>query len=685
MQPSNRLAGEKSPYLLQHKSNPVHWFPWGDEAFAKAKEEGKPVFLSIGYSTCYWCHVMERECFESPEVAKVLNEAFICVKLDREERPDVDAVYMDALIAMCGQGGWPLSAMLTADRKPFFSGTYFPKEKFLGILQRITELWQNDREKIVETSVGITEALQSEEAARPGSTAMAATPLGTKTFRDFYERLRASFDGQYGGFGAAPKFPAATTIQMLFRIYRRTNEPQALSMGTHTLACMARGGIYDHLEGGFARYSTDATWSVPHFEKMLYDNALLVTAYLEAYQITRAPMFSSVARETLDYILRRMTDADGGFYSAEDAGDVGKEGEFYVWSFEELSTALSEEEIALLREHFAVSEHGNFENGHNVLVLQSDWEQKEGPEVAELRKKLRTLRDKRPRPHLDDKILCSWNALMISAMSKGYQVLGEQRYLRAAQESASFIRTTLYRDGRLLRRYRDGDARFDAVLEDYAYLIQALLDLYESDFSTDWLAWARELQEQQNKLFWDADNAGYFYSSENSSDLILRKKDFSDDALPSANAVAARNLLRLYHLEKKSEYKAYAEQIFTAMRHLVEEYPPAFSAALMALDFFLDNTVSVVLQTRDTGDAHSVFSEHIHQRFLPNRVLAKRCAGEEDSLLPTVARDAEVAEGEKISWRVCEEGACQTPSLDSEELKALLDRSRQWSLHSQTL
>jgi hypothetical protein len=682
VQPSNRLAQEKSPYLLQHKDNPVDWFPWGDEAFSKAKAENKPVFLSIGYSTCYWCHVMEKECFEAPEVAQVLNTQFVCIKVDREERPDVDGVYMDALVAMTGQGGWPLSAMLTPDRKPFFSGTYFPKSQFLNILEKITELWNGDREKVLETSEGITNALKMEDAARPGSTPMESTPMGTKTFRNFYERVRASFDGQFGGFGGAPKFPAATTIQMLFRIYRRTGDAQALSMATHTLECMARGGIYDHLEGGFARYSTDVQWSIPHFEKMLYDNALLLTAYLEAYQITKAPLFASVARETLDYVIKRMSSEDGGFYSAEDAGDVGKEGEFYVWQISDLQSALNQEEISLLTEHFGVSERGNFDDGKNVLVLQSSWEEKEKLEVTKVLDKLRALREKRRRPHLDDKMLCSWNALMISAMCKGYQVLGDESYLCAAQKSASFILDKLYVNNRLLRRFREGDARFDGVLEDYAYLIQALLDLYESDFSTRWLDWAKELQETQNEIFWDEKDKGYFYSAANKEDLIIRKKDFSDGAMPSSNAISARNLLRFYHLEKITNFKERAEQIFGAMRHVVEEFPPAFSSSLIALDFFLDNTLSIVLHTEDPNSSRAAFAEDIHSVFIPNRVLSRRCSSDDSSSLPAIAKDAETLKGSGNGWKVCEEGACQTPSLDSNELKDILSRSRQWSLHS---
>ena len=477
----NQLGNEKSPYLLQHKDNPVNWYAWGPEAFTAATEQEKPIFLSIGYSTCYWCHVMEGECFEDQAVADFLNDNFVNIKVDREERPDVDQIYMDAVVALTGQGGWPMSVFLAPDLKPFWGGTYFPKDQFLQILAALAEAWASEREKVLGQSAEITKVLTRKLEKTEEFDANEVLKLS-------FNELETHFDFHDGGFGPAPKFPPSQQIKFLLREYIQSENKHAMLMSVRTLDRMARGGIFDHLGGGFARYSVDAKWLVPHFEKMLYDNALLADVYTEAYELLKqegnlevASMFESVARETLDYVLRDMKGEGGGFYSAEDAGKVGAEGEFYVFKDDELKDLLSDDEYELAVKLFQVSSEGNFEHNSNILHLTEDtpWADRLSESGKALREKLFAARAKRTRPHLDDKVLTAWNGMMISALAKGAQAFGESRYLSASVEAASFIESNLLKDGRLLRRYRDGESSIDGFLDDYAFFIEALINLYE--------------------------------------------------------------------------------------------------------------------------------------------------------------------------------------------------------------
>jgi len=577
----NHLQYEKSPYLLQHQDNPVHWHAWGEEAFQAAQQENKLIFLSIGYSTCHWCHVMAHESFEAQEVADFLNAHFIAIKVDREERPDVDEIYMSAVHSMGQRGGWPLSMFLTPERKPFFGGTYWPKPYFLEILDKLSQLWRSEPEKVRDSAEGLVQQLrmQKEGGEIHLGPPLAKGDLGRfpQLLQKFYEHSKQSYDSAWGGFSPAPKFPHPMQLSLLLRISRRTQEGGALQMVVNTLEKMAYGGLYDHLGGGFARYSVDAQWQIPHFEKMLYDNALLAVAYLEAFQVTQLSLFETVARETLDYVLKEMTSPEGGFYSAQDADSEGVEGKYYVWSYEELKQTLTSEEFEPFVRRYQVTPQGNFEGTtHLNLSRESAWEEKETLQLKSAHEKLLKIRAKRIPPHKDDKILTAWNGLMIRAMALGYQVLGEERYLKAAHGAAEFIKAKLFDSGQkppLQARYRDGEARFAARLEDGAFLIQGLIDLYQCDFKPEVLNWAVQLQAIQDQLFWDDTRGAYYFTDGQDPSLLLRTKEGMDGAVPNANGVSAANLLRLYDLDSKAEYLNRAQEIFSCYAKMLAENP----------------------------------------------------------------------------------------------------------------
>ncbi len=658
----NRLAREKSPYLLQHQDNPVAWYAWGEEAFAAARDHDKPIFLSIGYSTCHWCHVMAHDSFEDDVVAQYLNQHFICIKLDREERPDIDQIYMDAVVAFTGHGGWPLSAFLTPDLKPFFGGTFFWKAQFVELLQAIQTAWIADRNRLQTQGNYVAETLQ-----RQGAHDTATAGLTAEILRAAMEPFRQRFDPRYGGFGSAPKFPPSMSVQLLLRLHQRFGDAEALRMATTTLDRMARGGIYDHLGGGFARYATDAQWLVPHFEKMLYDNALLSFTYLEAYQVTRDPMYASVARETLEYMLRRMTDPAGGFYSAEDADSEGEEGKFYVWTYEALQRALSPEELARMVSVYGVTPHGNFEHHTNILHLADSqaWSMKTDPILQQAQRTLFALREQRVHPHVDDKVLTAWNGLMIRAMAKAYQVLGDPRYLRAAQHAATFLHTTMMREDRVLRRYRDGEAAIDGFLEDYAYLIAGLLTLYQSDFDLRWLQWAEALQHTQDALLWDGAQPGYFYAPA-ASDVVVRNKELHDGALPSANAVAAENLLRLFALTTNDGYRTRAHALLPMLAEAARRAPSACAYSLSAIDYALAPSLSVVV-AGDLADpvAHAVRA-HCYHTFLPHLTFVMGAPNTAPLL-----RDRPI-ENHRATIYICVGNTCQ-PAVDTfEAARALI-------------
>jgi uncharacterized protein YyaL (SSP411 family) len=670
----NRLSREKSPYLLQHAGNPVDWYPWGPEAFEKARREDKPIFLSIGYSTCHWCHVMERESFENGEIARVMNEHFVSIKVDREERPDVDQIYMNAVQGMTGSGGWPLSAFLTHDLEPFWGGTYFPPESrwgrpgFKDILLEIAKLWRADRAKITASGKEVGEALKS-----AGRSSASGRMLSEETLRRAYAALQDVYDPRDGGFGGAPKFPRSETVSLLFRIHRRTGEKNALAMGTHTLDRMARGGIYDQLGGGFHRYSTDGRWLVPHFEKMLYDNALLARTYLEAFQIDGNPMWAGVARETLDYVLRDMTAPEGGFYSAEDADSEGEEGKFYVWTEGDLKGLLTDVEFRTVKDLFQVTAEGNFE-GKTILTFKdgASWTLRADADVAAAMGKLFDARKKRIPPYKDDKVIASWNGLMIGSLAYAAQALGDAKYLRAAQRAAAFLLTIMWDGKTLKRRYRDGDVRFDGSLDDYAFVISGLVDLYETDFDGRWFESALALQKRSDELFWDAKDGGYFFTAADDPSLIARSKDIYDGAVPSGNSVAALNLLRLHGFTLDRSLRNKADALVKAFSEFVSAHPQASPALLMAVDFATDASREIVVAGTAEDKARRAFVDEIHRIFLPNKVLE---AGGNTPL----AQGKGPIHG-KAAVYLCEAHACRKPSTDIPEVLAALRSAKNYSL-----
>jgi len=644
----NRLANETSPYLLQHKDNPVDWHPWGQEALARAREEDRPLLLSIGYSACHWCHVMERESFEDERTAGLMNERFVCIKLDREERPDIDSIYMEACQAMTGHGGWPLNVFLTPEQVPFYAGTYFPPEPRGGmpswrqVLLAVADAWDERRSEIREGGARIAEQLRGGARLRPSD-----EPFDPATLDQPVARLREAYDRAHGGFGGAPKFPPVSAIEFLLR-------RGETAMTSHTLRAMASGGMYDQVGGGFARYSVDARWLVPHFEKMLYDNALLARAYLHGWQVGGEPLFRTVCEETLDWALRELRGPEGGFMSALDADSEGVEGRFYVWKLEELVDAVGDEAAAW----FGATSRGNFE-GANILVRGPGEPERRG----EWRKRLYELRSRRVWPGLDDKRLTSWNALMISALAEAGAVLGRSDYLDAARACADFLLGDL-RDaqGRLLRSWKDGRARLNAYLEDHAFLLEALLTLYEASFEPRWFAAARELADNMVERFADEDNGGFFETSSDHEQLLARRKDLEDHPIPAGNSSAAYGLLRLAALTGEHDYERRGESVLRLLHELAPRHPQAFGHLLQALDFHLAATREVALVGEDTRELQSV----VRARFRPHLVLA---GGEADGV-PLLAGRQPV-DGRPAAY-VCERFACKQPVTEPEELERLL-------------
>jgi uncharacterized protein len=674
--PYNRLVHEKSPYLLQHKDNPIHWYAWGEEALQAAREQNKPIFLSIGYSTCHWCHVLEKESFENEEVAAMLNESFICIKVDREEHPDVDQFYMNVVQAMTGSGGWPLTVIMTPEKIPVFGGTYFPKNELMKIIGALGTAWTEQPKKIKAVGDTVRKFIEAEDRISTQSVTLDETLM-----KEFYKKSLISYDKESGGFGLAPKFPPTMKMRLLLRIAQRTGDKQAVKMVTSTLEAMARGGIYDHLGGGFHRYSTDPIWLVPHFEKMLYDQAALATVYLEGYQITQNEVFESVARGVLDYVLKDMTGPQGGFYSAEDADSEGEEGTFYVWSDAELKKVLTPKEYQQAIKIFGVTPQGNFEvTGENILHLVKDisWEESSSLEVKNLSKKLLQIREKRERPFKDDKVLTAWNGLMISAMAKAAQVLQDDRYLEAAQKSAQFIKANLYENGKLARRFRDSEAKFTASLDDYAYLIQGLTDLYEADFDEQWLNWANVLQKKQDELFWDKETGGYYFSEEKGSLLPGRNKKFEDNARPNSNAVSALNLLKLYNFTLHKTYRDKAKTIFTLAGEMMSRSHNAFAQMFIALDFYLDKSKEVIVVGPKQSKEKNAVIKMLRTEFLPNKTVGYVSPDSKSSF--PVFENKVTAEGRTIIY-VCEKNVCKFPTEDLKKARQLVNDNKEYSLN----
>ncbi|HKP88687.1 MAG TPA: thioredoxin domain-containing protein [Thermoleophilaceae bacterium] len=649
---SNRLANETSPYLLQHKDNPVDWYPWGEEALARARDEDRPILLSIGYSACHWCHVMERESFEDPQTAALMNERFVPIKLDREERPDIDAIYMEACQAMTGQGGWPLNVFLTPDQVPFYAGTYFPPEDRHGmpswrrVLAGVANAWDQNRDEIRAGGEQIAARLSGGAALRPSEGEIDPAALDAAV-----EGLRAAYDPENGGFGGAPKFPPASALELLLR--RGETE-----MTARTLRAMASGGMYDQVGGGFARYSVDATWLVPHFEKMLYDNALLARAYLHGWQVVGDELFRTVVEETLDWMLREMRGPEGGFYSALDADSEGVEGKFYVWSVEELREALGDDADEAIS-FFGATEDGNFE-GSNILtrgVAPSD-------RLPEIRQRLYDVRAKRVWPGLDDKRLTAWNALAIGALADTGAVLERADYLDAARACAEFVLGDLRdAEGRLLRTYKDGTAKLNAYLEDHAFLLEALLSLYEATFEPRWFAAARATADAMIERFADDERGGFFETSSDHERLVARRKDLEDNPIPAGNSSAAYGLLRLAALTGEHEYERRAVGVIRLLHPVAPRHPQAFAHLLQAIDFHLARVREVALVGDDTRPLERV----VRERFRPHIVLA---GGERDGV--PLLEGREPVDGRAAAY-VCERFACQRPVTEPAELAALLD------------
>jgi uncharacterized protein YyaL (SSP411 family) len=660
--PANRLAGSTSPYLLQHAHNPVAWHPWGPEALALARERQLPIFLSIGYSACHWCHVMERESFEDEAVAEVLNGSFVPIKVDREERPDLDDLYMGAVQALTGRGGWPMSVWLTPELKPFYGGTYFPPEPRYGmpgfrqVLEGVSRAWRERREAVEADAATLAGVLVRQAELAPGS-----APPAAGLAEAGLARLREAFDPRWGGFSPAPKFPTPMALDLI--LSRGSGADRA--MAVRTLDAMADGGIHDHLGGGFCRYSVDQRWLVPHFEKMLYDNAQLATCYLEAYRATGHEAYRSVARDTLDYLLRDLRDPEGGFHSSEDADSEGREGRFYVFTPAELRTALGEEEGRRFGLAYGVAEPGNFEDGASVLHR---FEAPAGTDFATLepaRERLRTHRDARVRPGRDDKVLAAWNGLALTALARGFEVLGEPRYLAAAGSLAGFLRQAMAPDGDLRRSWRRGRAGGPGFLEDYAAVALGLVDLYEAGFDPAWLAWAAELADRMRERFEDPGAGGMFAGAAGSGDLLVRQKPFQDGALPSGNSLAARALLRLAgHLER-DDFRAAAEGIHRCAAPMLERMPHAFPGLLRTLDLAGREVAVVVAGAPDDPGTRALVAvaRRLH---LPDRLLSLVAA---DPGLPLHrSRD----HGGRPAAFVCRGRTCSAPVGDPGALEALL-------------
>ena len=681
---TNRLFLETSPYLLQHAHNPVNWYPWGDEAFETAKKLNRPVLLSVGYSTCHWCHVMEEESFEDEEIARYLNKNYIAIKVDREERPDIDAIYMSAVQALTGRGGWPMTVWLTPDRKPFYGGTYFPARDgdrgagigFLTLLKKVNEGYHTKQDIVVESSQQLTNAIQKMLSSETGDQLPVEDVLH-KAINYYRDR----FDPVYGGIKGNPKFPSSFPVRMLFRYYRRTGDNEILKIAKLTLDNMAAGGIYDHVGGGFHRYSTDEQWLVPHFEKMLYDNALLIMSYLEGYQITGDENLRQIAIDILRYVKRDMTSPDGAFYSATDADSLNQEdhleeGYFFTWTPEELEEVLSKDQDRIVKEYYSVGFTPDFEGRHILNMIEStndfsDRLKMSGEKLAgiidESKEILYQARSHRPPLLRDEKVLTAWNGLMISAHARAGLILGESKYIDRAVKAAQFVLKNLYIKNRLFRSYKDNTARHNAYLDDYAFLIASLLDLYEATYDTTWLEKAMALDGVLEKYYEDKRIGGFFMTSNDHEDLIAREKPAYDGALPSGNSIAVLNLLRLGEFTNIDSYKKRAEKALMSFLGTLNSNPVALSEMLLAVDFFLDSPKEIIVVTPEgeKGKADPFLFE-FRKQFLPNRILAVISEGKDlqyhAKVIPLVK--GKIAQDKKVTAYVCEEGTCKLPTSD---------------------
>jgi uncharacterized protein YyaL (SSP411 family) len=674
---TNRLAHQKSPYLLQHAHNPVDWYPWGREALDKAKREDKPILVSIGYSACHWCHVMERESFEDDEIARLMNEHFVSIKVDREERPDVDAIYMEAVQALTGQGGWPLNVFLTPDTEPFYGGTYFPPEPGRGIpswpqvLQSIADAYRQRRGDVLQNASALTEYMRQAQRLKQSH-----ADLSPDLLRMAYDGAMEQADWNRGGFGAAPKFPQPLALEFVLRMYRRFGDEEARRLVELTAQKMGAGGIFDHLGGGFHRYTVDGAWVVPHFEKMLYDNALLARLYLQLYQLTHERWYRSMVEQTLDYLLRDMRSPEGGFYSAEDADSEGSEGKYYVWTLEEIKAALGPDEAEIVEWRMGVRPGGNFE-GKSILTISMPI-----PEIAErrhmtpekveqvlsaARQRLFQVRSNRVPPGKDTKILVSWNGLAIRAFAEAGRILNRPAYLHAAEKAADFLLNSLRVDGRLVRSYKDGPSSIPAFLEDYAFLIEAVLTLYETAFDSRYLADARELVDQMVQYFWDDEQGCFFDVAADIEELVVRPRGFFDNPIPSGNAAATYALLRLEALTGDQSYGRRALAAFRVAADLMARAPLGFSYLLSALDFYFSPQVQIAIVGSIGSEDTGRLTRAVFDRYLPNKVVA---VGEPEAG-PLLAGRQRL--DDRATAYVCEHFACKMPVTDVEALVIQLE------------
>jgi hypothetical protein len=694
---ANKLIHEKSPYLLQHSHNPVDWYPWSDEAFQKAHSEDKPVFLSIGYSTCHWCHVMEKESFEDTEVARMLNDTFVCIKVDREERPDLDAYFMKISQAITGTGGWPLHIVMTPDKKPFFAATYIPRERRFGklglveIIQQIKQMWASRRNELVNSAEKTVAYLRNSE--REFENMRPIEELAEPTLDEAYTHLSDDFDEIDGGFDYAPKFPSPHKLCFLLRYWKRTRKDRALQMVEKTLTKMRLGGICDHLGFGFHRYSTDASWLVPHFEKMLYDQAMLVTAYVEVYQATGKEEYKQTAKEIISYVMQDMTDPIGGFYTAEDADSEEEEGKYYLWTKEEIEEALSPKEAELVERVFNVEEEGNFvdstigkRNGKNIFYLKRQLNELapdlgfspkrlEG-EIEEIRKKLIAFRAKRVHPIKDDKILTDWNGLMIVALSKASQAFDDPGYATAARKAADFVICQIIdREGRLFHRYRQGEVSIPGFLDDYAFFILGLTELYEAVLDTKYLRYAIDLTKKMLTHFWDQEHGGFYSTADYSETIFDRSKEIYDGAYPSGNSVAASVLLYLARLTGTTEFEEKAAELMRAFSIKVARSPSAHTQLMIALDFSLGPSSEVVI----VGDPHETDTYEllrtIRGRFLPRKVMLFRSSVDQSLEITELADFTKNLRGEqaRATAFVCRNHVCNLPTTSGSKMLEMLE------------
>ncbi len=688
----NHLISEKSPYLLQHAYNPVDWYPWGDEAFAKAKRENKSIFLSIGYSTCHWCHVMEHESFEDSSVAAIMNKYFIAIKVDREERPDIDNIYMTVCQMLTGSGGWPLTIIMTPDKKPFYAATYIPKETKFGrmglmeLLPKVADIWQNERDKINESAEQISNKLLSITNQNNVST------INKTIFANAFDALSSRFDETDGGFGQAPKFPTAQNLLFLLRYWNSTKESKALQMVEKTLTKMRQGGIFDQVGFGFHRYSTDARWLLPHFEKMIYDQAMLALAYTEAFQATRKKLYKETAEQIFAYVLRDMTSPEGGFYSAEDADSDGEEGKFYVWTEAELRGLLTNSDADFFINIFNIEKTGNFREqstgeltGTNIPHLTTDISgiaKKYDTSSSDIEKRIERIRkiifearEKRIHPFKDDKILTDWNGLMISALAKAGRVFGNISYTKAAEKAADFIQTNLSIKGRLLHRYRNGDAKIKGNLDDYSFLVMGLIELYETTFNPLYLQKAIEYTDVMQSHFWDSKNGGYYFSPNDGEKLLIRTKEIYDAAIPSGNSVAFMNLVKLGRITADTKYEKLGSKLVDSFSSNIKQSPTGVSFFLSGLQFEFEESFEIVIAGEKSDDNYNQMLQSIYSKYIPNKVVLFIDKANKKSIteLAPFVQNYSGVPGQTTVY-VCKNYVCSLPVKDSKNLDLLLNK-----------